>query len=66
MIQLTVKEIYKEIDIEDICKVNNLLQEIMSSEFAKTGIDVIRDKEGFCKVIKGTTLKVKVTKEGGY
>ena len=62
MKKLTYKEINKEIEIEDKCGVNNLLQEIFSSEFAETGIDVIIKKDGRYKVIKGTTLKVKRTK----
>jgi len=60
--KLTIEEIHKEIEIEDKCGVNNLLQEIFSSEFSETGIDVIINKTGYCEVVKGTTLKVKTEK----
>ena len=61
--KLTLKEIHKTIDFEDRCGVQNLLQEIFSSEFAETGIDVIIDETGDYKVVKGTTLKVETEKK---
>ncbi len=60
--KLTIEEIHKEIDMEDKCGVNSLLQDIFSSEYAETGIDIIIDEKGYCEVIKGTTLKVKTEK----
>jgi uncharacterized membrane protein YvbJ len=56
--KLTVEEIHKEVEMEDKCGVNSLLQEMFSSEFAESGIDVIINKEGYCEVVKGTTLKI--------
>ena len=61
MKKLSIKEINKVIECEDRCGVNTLLQEILSSEFAKMGIDVIDDEKNY-NVVKGTTLKVKTTK----
>jgi len=62
MKKLTLKEIHNEINFEDKCGVNNLLQEIFSHKNNKSGIDVVMDKNGYYKVIKGNTLKIKTEK----
>lgn len=62
MKKLTIDEIRDEINFEDKCGVNDLLQEIFSHKYNKIGIDVLMDKKGFYKIIKGNTLKVKTHK----
>jgi len=62
MDKLTLKEIHKWIDFEDKCGVQNLIQDIFTSKFAESGIDVIINKQGDWEVVKGTTLKIKTEK----
>lgn len=61
MNKLTMKEIQEIIDLEDQCGVNNLLQEIFSSEYSE-GMDVIEDEHGNYQVVKGDTLTTKESK----
>ncbi len=56
--KLTSKEIYDMIDQERKCGSDNLLQHLLASEFSKTGMDVILNKNGFYDVVKGNTMKV--------
>ena len=58
MRKMTQEEIYKEIEFEDKCGVNNLLQEIFSHPCAETGLDVLIDRDGYYKVVKGDTLRI--------
>ena len=52
-----MKEIHEQIEMEDRCGVNTLLQEIFSHEHAEKGLDVIDDGKEI-KVITGTTFNV--------
>ena len=56
---LSLEEIHDIINFEDEAGNVTLLQEIFSSKFAKTGIDVVMDVDGKYEVIEGDTLTVK-------
>ena len=60
MKKLNMEEINEQIEFEDRCGVQNLIQEIFSHEHAEKGLDVIDDGNEI-KVVSGTTFKVTTT-----
>jgi len=57
--KLTMKQIEEIIELENRCGVDNLIQEIFSSEHVEEGIDIFEDEKGYYLIKKGTTFKVK-------
>ena len=58
--KLTMKQIEEIIELENRCGIDNLLQEIFSSNHAEKGIDIFENEKGYYVIKKGTTFKIKM------